>query len=342
MAPVLFIQPAFLGDAILATAMLEAWHARYPTSRVDVLVRRGNEGLFDGHPFVGRVWVWDKSRGQKGRDWWRTLRGIRSEGYGTIVNAHRFLSSGAWTVLGGAPMRVGFDANPLSWGFQRKLPHALNRGKHEVERNHTLIAEWVGGEPGAPRLYPRDEDRQWAEDWIPAGAILLAPASQWFTKQWPEDAWRSLLQLLQAQHPSGPVGLRGGKGDRGLLEDLAYTSGHPHVRIAAGAQLLQIAAVMERSAVVVSNDSAPMHFASAMQTPTVALYLSTVPGFGFGPRAPRFRILEPGPELACRPCGLHGHRTCPLHHFACSRAVGPVAVLTAIEELAAAHGDTPR
>lgn len=333
MGRVLFIQPAFLGDAILATAMLEAWHARYPTSRVDVLVRRGNEGLFEGHPFVGRVWVWDKSRGHKFRDWWRILNGIRSQRYDTIVNAHRFLSSGAWTGLGGAPMRVGFAANPFSWSFQRRHVHRTDSGEHEVERNHALISEWVGEVPGAPRLYPRDEDRQWAADWIPEGAILLAPASQWHTKQWPVEAWQNLLQILHVQHPDWPVGLMGGKGDRELLEGLASSTGHPLVRIAAGAQLLQIAAAMERAALVVSNDSAPMHFASAMQTPTVALYLSTVPGFGFGPRAPRSLILEPGPELSCRPCGLHGHRTCPLGHFSCSRAVGPDAVLRAIEAI---------
>lgn len=337
MAPVLFIQPAFLGDAILATAMLEAWKARFPTSRIDVLVRKGNEGLFEGHPFVERVWVWDKSRGRKARDWWRILRGIRSERYGTIVNAHRFLSSGAWTWLGGAPMRVGFEANPLSWGFDRKLPHSIGTGEHEVERNHTLISEWVGAVAGAPRLYPREQDRQWASDWIPQGAVLLAPASQWQTKQWPEEAWRNLLQLLQARHPEWPVGLMGGRGDRALLEGLAYTSGHRNVHIAAGAQLLQIAAAMERSAVVVSNDSAPMHFGSAMQTPTIALFLSTVPGFGFGPRAPLSRILEPGPELECRPCGLHGHRACPLGHFACSQAIGPQTVLDAIEEIRTAR-----
>ncbi len=335
MAPVLIIQPAFLGDAVLATALAEGWHRRYPGAPVDVLVRRGNEGLYAGHPFVRRVLVWDKSPGKKRRDWWRLLREIRSARYGTVVNVHRFASSGGWTLLSGAAMRVGFASNPLAWGFQRRVPHRQVGGGHEVERNHALIAEWVGPEAAEPRLYPRPADRSWASDWLPPGGILLAPASQWFTKQWPRDAWLQLLRRLHEVHPDWPVGLIGGPGDAALMRGLAYESGHPHVRIAEGAGLLQIAAAMENAAAVVSNDSAPMHLASAMGTPTVALYVSTVPAFGFGPRAPRSVVLEPDPGLACRPCGVHGHRTCPLGHFACGQAVTAKKVLQALEHIRA-------
>ena len=67
-----------------------------------------------------------------------------------------------------------------------------------------------------------------------------------------------------------------------------------------------------------SNDSAPMHFASAMNAPVTAIYCSTVPEFGFGPLSDNSTIIETGEKLECRPCGLHGRKKCPKQHFKCS------------------------
>jgi heptosyltransferase-2 len=68
------------------------------------------------------------------------------------------------------------------------------------------------------------------------------------------------------------------------------------------------------------NDSAPMHFSSAMNAPTTAFYCSTIPEFGFGPLSDRSRIVESNEDLACRPCGLHGKKSCPLGHFKCGES----------------------
>jgi len=66
------------------------------------------------------------------------------------------------------------------------------------------------------------------------------------------------------------------------------------------------------------NDSAPMHFASAVNAPVTAVYCSTIPGFGFGPLSDKKFILETKQLLDCRPCGLHGYKACPRGHFHCA------------------------
>jgi len=66
------------------------------------------------------------------------------------------------------------------------------------------------------------------------------------------------------------------------------------------------------------NDSAPMHFASAVNAPVTAIYCSTLPSFGFGPLSDRSFIVERQGELYCRPCGLHGKKACPEGHFRCA------------------------
>jgi heptosyltransferase-2 len=66
------------------------------------------------------------------------------------------------------------------------------------------------------------------------------------------------------------------------------------------------------------NDSAPLHFASAVNAPTTAVYCSTVPSFGFGPLSDKSYIVEKTESLYCRPCGLHGYKACPEGHFRCA------------------------
>ena len=70
-----------------------------------------------------------------------------------------------------------------------------------------------------------------------------------------------------------------------------------------------------------TNDSAPLHFATAMNAPLTAVFCSTVPAFGFGPLRDQARVVEVQERLACRPCGLHGHKACPEGHFACAMKI---------------------
>ena len=96
----------------------------------------------------------------------------------------------------------------------------------------------------------------------------------------------------------------------------------------------QAAEAIRRAVVLVTNDSAPLHFAQAVDTPTVAIFGSTVPGFGFGPRGPRDRVVQVG-VLACRPCSAHGPPSCPLGHHLCMKSLSVQDVLQAIEETGA-------
>ena len=69
------------------------------------------------------------------------------------------------------------------------------------------------------------------------------------------------------------------------------------------------------------NDSAPMHFATAVNAPVAAIYCSTVPDFGYGPLSDTSFIIETKQALSCRPCGLHGKKQCPQKHFNCAETI---------------------
>ncbi len=97
--------------------------------------------------------------------------------------------------------------------------------------------------------------------------------------------------------------------------------------------LLASADLIGRAALLVTNDSAPQHLASAMNTPTVTVFGPTVPAFGFGPLADRSAVAGID-ALACRPCDRHGPQKCPLGHWRCMREITPDIVAGIARRLA--------
>ncbi|MBF9141979.1 glycosyltransferase family 9 protein [Hymenobacter properus] len=315
----LLIQTAFIGDVILMTALLEYLHHTEPATPVDVLVRRGNEGLLAGHPHVRQVLIWDKKH-RKYAALWDLLRQIRAAQYGRVVTLQRFASTGFLTAFSKAKERIGFAKNPLSRFFTRRVPHHIGDGTHEVTRNLRLLTDAVPTPLVPPRLYPTAADEAAVAGYAAAGPyICMAPTSVWFTKQYPESKWLELLATL-------PAGLRvyllGGPPDVAACERLAAASGRENVvSIAGKIGLLASAALMRGAVMNYVNDSAPMHLCSAVGAPVTAIFCSTVPAFGFGPLAPASFVVETREPLACKPCGLHGHGACPLGHFRCAHTI---------------------
>jgi heptosyltransferase-2 len=120
--------------------------------------------------------------------------------------------------------------------------------------------------------------------------------------------------------PAGcKVYLLGGPADRAIGERIAAGTTHTDVAVLVGKlSFLQSAALMAGAVMNYTNDSGPLHFASAMNAPVTAVFCSTVPAFGFGPLRSNGRIAEIEDKLSCRPCGLHGHKKCPEGHFKCA------------------------
>jgi heptosyltransferase-2 len=322
---ILVIQTAFIGDVVLATALLETWHVAHPDDRIDVLVRRGNEGLLQGHPFLREVLVWDKKRG-KLRNLISLLRTIRGRRYDVVINVQRFFATGLLTACSGARETVGFDRNPLSRLFTRSVAHRPGRGEaplHEVDRNHRLIARHCPGPPARPRLYPSSADYEAVREYQSQPYLCLAPSSVWFTKQYPEEKWVSFLRLAPAHLQ---VLLIAGPGDRDVCERIRQAAGGgDRIRNLAGRlSLLQSAALQEGARMNFVNDSAPLHFASALNAPVTAVFCSTIPAFGYGPLSDDSAVVQHPPGLSCRPCGIHGHRRCPEGHFRCALGIDDV------------------
>lgn len=318
----LIIQTAFIGDVVLATPVIEKLKRFYPEASIDFLLRKGNEQLLSGNPNVREVLVWDK-RQSKYAGLAAIVRRVRSERYDWVINCQRFAASGLLTALSGAKGMAGFRKNPFSFAFTRRVAHvygSADRPVHEVDRNLALIEHLTDGSFERPRLYPSDADMAKAAALAANRTyICIAPTSVWFTKQFPTNKWLELLQRLPSDRL---VFLLGAGSDAAACE--AIRTALPRqmiVNLAGKLSLLESAALMQGAAMNYANDSAPVHIASALNAPIAAVFCSTVPAFGFTPLSDRSVVVEVAEALPCRPCGLHGRRSCPLGHFACAERV---------------------
>ncbi|HXR80629.1 MAG TPA: glycosyltransferase family 9 protein, partial [Saprospiraceae bacterium] len=269
----------------------------------------------------------DKKKG-KYRNLVVLIRSIRKHKYDYVINVQRFFASGLMTAMSGAKKEtIGFDKNPLSRSFSKKVPHHISAsavGDHEVKRNLSLITHLTDDFFIRPKLYPSLADFEKIKTNGPY--ICIAPASVWFTKQFPKERWIDFINELPKDFT---IYLLGAKSDIPLCSEI-HSQLTTHTSTALSTSQLQIenlagqltflesAALMKNAEMNYVNDSAPLHFASAVNAPVTAIFCSTVPAFGFGPLSDKSFVVETKLDLTCRPCGLHGRKACPLGHFHCS------------------------
>jgi heptosyltransferase-2 len=312
---ILIIQTAFIGDVILATALVEQISRQYPETGIHFLLRKGNENLLANNPHLKKVFVWNKKY-QKYRSLFRLISEIRKEQYDLLLNLQRFASTGFLSVLSKAGERRGFCTNPLSFLYDDAVPHKIGDGTHEIERNQHLLRLQKPVTTCLPRLYPSEKDYERVKMYKKEDYICIAPTSVWFTKQFPLDRWVEVIN-----HLSHKVFLLGGPDDFEACGYIADQTGGISENLSGKLSFLESAALMADAKMNYVNDSAPAHIASAVNAPVREVFCSTTPAFGFGPLSEDSRVIEIKDDLYCRPCGIHGFKKCPEGHFKCAKDI---------------------
>ncbi|MCC7194578.1 MAG: lipopolysaccharide heptosyltransferase II [Gemmatimonadaceae bacterium] len=326
----LVIQTSFLGDTVLTTGLV-AELARL--GAVDVVATPAAADLLANNADVRECIVYDKRGADAGiGGMLRLASRLRRPRYDAAYLAQGSWRSAALAAAARIPRRVGFDTSAGRLLYTELVRYAADR--HHAERLWLLGAR-RDASPSTPdeirpRLFPGPAERG-AVDALTAGLprdgaslVALAPGSVWGTKRWPY--YPDLAARLAPLHRLVVVG---SAADAPLAAAIARAAGSDRVLDATGRlSLLGTAELLARCVAIVTNDSAPLHLASAMNVPTVALFGPTVPAFGFGPLSTRSTIVEVD-GLPCRPCDPHGPEVCPLRHWKCMVNLGADRVLDA-------------
>ncbi|MDH7516000.1 MAG: glycosyltransferase family 9 protein [Bacteroidota bacterium] len=329
--PVLIIQTAFAGDMILTLPLVQEARRLLGDGGVDVLCIPATEPLLRGHPAVRSVITYDKHGSGRMAGIIRRLRATR---YGVVLCPHRSFRSAVLSVSSGATVRVGFDRSAGAALFTERVPY--REGVHEVERNLDLLARLTGGVDMATRPCLRiseadeREARNVRASFGDEPYVCIAPGSVWPTKRWMPAGFATVARELAREYA---VVFVGGKEDTLLCREIAGLVDVGRCVDASGALGFPASAALIAGArLLIANDSAPVHLASAMGTPVVAVFGATIPAFGFTPFGVPHEIIEVR-GLACRPCGRHGGKTCPVGTFVCMREITPDRVYAAAVRL---------
>lgn len=326
---ILLIKPSSLGDIVHAMPTCAAIRRAYPKARLTWLVKRQWASLVERIEGVDRVWPVEPTF----RGWLSQVLPLRAEGFDLVLDLQGLFRSAAIGWLTGSPLHVGFangrEGSP--WFYSRRVP-APQLDMHAVDR-YLLVAKDVGAVAfGTPkfsfRIPQADHDeveRLLSRFGVASGArwVAMNVSARWQTKRWPSASFAAVADRLQ-QEGSGPVVMIGGPDERADVAAVRGLMKTAPIDLTGATTVGLLPALLSRAALLITNDSGPMHIAAAVGTPIVALFGPTSAA-RTGPYGAGHQILTE--NVPCRPCFS---RTCrnslPLE---CLRAVSPEQVLAA-------------
>lgn len=310
---ILVIQTAFLGDLILSTALLKKIKQKHGDAELTVIVNRGTESILEKNPYIHRVIPVDKKTTFKNPiRFVKFLSELRNERFSICYCPHFSHRSSLISFFSGAITRIGYRESGFSFLHTKTVPRPI-RGMHELDKLNALVMD---NTPVKPEIY-LDLNSMASIERILSGIgpyIVIAPSSIWETKRMPIEKFEELIGKILKSSDFRPV-IVGSKADVYLGGYLSDKFPGKILDLTGKTTLGELSYVISRARAIVSNDSSPIHIASAFNTPTLAIFGATIPDFGYTPVADLNYISEV--QLECRPCGIHGGRFCPKKHFRC-------------------------
>lgn len=327
---ILIIHTAFIGDIVLSTPLIKKIKDTYPDSDITYVTTPSGEAILKNNPHINNIIVYDKRGEHKGINGvWQLGKRLRYENFNMVITPHRYLRSSILSWLSRSPIRKGYDIASGSCLFTEKIKY--DRTKHEVEKLLSFVAP-ENKKRYEIELYPGEREKMkgdnlWKENLLEDKKIVvLAPGSKWFTKQWPVEYFNKLAESLKKLSNVRLI-VVGGKEEVNLPIEKENI-----IDMRGKTSLLGLADILSRADVVVTNDSSPIHIASAFKKPRIfALFGPTVEKFGFFPWSLNSKVFQVD-GLKCRPCGIHGGKSCPEKHFKCMRDILPEEVFNEIKE----------
>jgi len=344
------IQTAFIGDVFLSVPFLQKLRELFPQDKI-VYVAKKNVGQFlKIYGFIDDLVEVEKGHRQSYKIALDYLAKFKIQ---NVFCLHRSLRSSLFTLQINANAKFGYDnlINRFLFsqvvGYPKKFPDALRqmslltlvsdhfKAQYELtdwsylnNKNSQNNFEPIPVGYGYNKVVSDSNDnlKSFLNKTESKKNIALFPGSVWETKKWPVEYY---IQLAQRLVPHYHVYIMGGPDESNLAHTIK--SSVPEVVVLAGRlKLVESIMILNFFDLVICNDSSPSHMATFLNKPVVSIFGPTTLDLGFRPWGDFVKVIENN-KLDCRPCGLHGHRQCPLRHHKCMRDIDVNAVLDAAE-----------
>jgi heptosyltransferase-1 len=363
---ILLIKLSAMGDVVQTLPVLNKLRRRYPKARIDWLVTPPTDELLRYNPAITEVIEFSRDEWAKP---WRLapfasaaqlIALLRAAEYDLVIDLQGQLRSAIFAFASGAPVRIGFDkpradvwkASPRkisdeakkhawqgaregSWLAYTHHLQVLTLDIHPVER-YLGVGPMLGLDDDAPDFsFPIPPEATTRIDALldyydiaKAKLIVIAPGTNWGTKQWRSDGFAEVARYFRKN--SCAVALIGSDRERETCEAVVRLAPGA-VNLAGETTLSELAALIRRASICVTNDSGPMHLAVALDRPVVSLFGPTDPVWA-GPYHRDGAVLRV--DLPCSPCYLRRLSECPNGH-ACMQNVSAAAVIERVDGILA-------
>jgi len=361
---VLLIKLSAVGDVVHTVPILNKLRRRYPTAQLDWLVTPAIAELLRHHPAITNVIEFEREawstpwRLRPFTSYARLAAKLRAAAYDLVIDMHGQFRTAALTLSTGAPARIGFDRPRASvWqASPRNFPEQARKHAWQGAREGSWLAYTHHIPVPTLDLHAVDRylnvgpilglDREPADFYFPipqsalsrvgallgahsaarADIVIMAPGTVWETKHWGTDKFAAVAGHFLSREFA--VILIGSQRERVVCEEVAALAPGA-VDLAGMTTLSELAALIRRSAISITNDSGPMHLAVALDRPVVSIFGPTDP-IWIGPYQRANAVLQA--DLACSPCYLRRLKHCR-HDHACMRDVSPIGVIERAESM---------
>ena len=342
---ILIIRQSSIGDIILTTPLVRSVRQAHPNAQIDFLTNQEFTDLVRHNPHISNIISYDKKMGFSGLYALKTA--LMAEKYDWIIDLHNSLRSRFLRLFSKIISDVKeisvyekpYIARKLLINFKKDI-YPKPYKKVLLKYFDALFDKNIQYDNKGTEVFFGEENSQKINDLLEfqtniktntnANIITICPAASAFTKQWLPEYFANLIKKLFEYYNfdnknNVKIVLLGGKADISVCENIKKmvdNQANTDLIILAGkCNLLDSAALLARSKVVITNDTGMMHLAEAQNKPVLAIFGSTVEAFGFYPFLEKSEIVEE--KLACRPCSQSGESACPKGHFKCMKDILP-------------------
>ncbi len=343
MKRILIIRTDRIGDVALSTPVIKALRRACPDAYIAFMVRPYAEDIVTGNPFLDEVIIYDKQGAHKNfpATLLFALR-LRKKRFDTALILHPTNRAHIIAFAAGIPNRIGWDRKmPMLLTMALKDEKYLGQ-KHEFEYNFDILRA-AGVEVSEKSLYipVKEEDdsavrSKLAEKGISDSDALLAvhPGASCASKRWPLERFASLIDRLKARYDVKIV-LVSGPEEAAQVAALKKTIADDAADLSGRTSVGELAALLKRCRLFISNDSGPVHIAAAVGTPSIVIFGRKQPGLSpkrWGPVGKDDAVLHK--DVGCEVCLAHDCEK----GFQCLKAVTIDEVFEAVERLATKRG----
>ncbi len=277
--------PNWIGDAVMGTPLIRDLKERFPNARLTALCQSNIAPLFEKDPRLSDLISYKKPSGWIHRAEHKdVIRPLQMGEYDLGILLTNSFSSAWWFYRGNVKERIGFGSFWRSWLLTKSVPWPKNVEKEHLVETYKRLLEPLGisRSLSRPELFLSAEDKEFAREFfklqqITAGTTIIGinPGAAYGTaKCWPPEKFVEVTKRL-SQKDGVCILFFGDKSSEPMIESICAGMPKNVINVAGKTELRQLMALIASCSVFLTNDSGPMHIASALGVPLLALFGST-------------------------------------------------------------------